>query len=510
MPDTAVSRSAFRFDGLADALAPFAGQAAAGYGRVAPSRFAASLWGDVSAELLYAEGGLAARLCDRPADDAVARGWDCEGDEAGLMADEWSRLDAFPVFADALRYAFRDGAAAVLVLCEDGPDLAEPLREDRLGAVTALRPLSGAQLVAGAYRYADPAHPRYGQPTAYRVRDLDGGGEYAVHETRLLRVPGEPVARAARFARDALPWAGRPRLSGQVAEDLRRYRDALAWLLTLLERKQQPVHAADGLAEMLAAADAERRVALAAGLAVPADDAYAVVRARARSVDLTRGTLGTVMVDGKDKFSVLDLGLGGCGEIMAEFKTALAASSNLPLTILFGDNAKGLNASDVGSHESYYQFIAQIQNRCLRPGVERLTKLLFRQGEFQTREPDRWRIIFAPMWTETAKEAASVAEIKARARKAEAEALSTVADLGVASPEELRSAARAVLPEYGFDDGGVPAAETAPEDDVPGAIAVGRGVGKTLSGGKSGTPRDAAGIGVVQATENDASTSDQD
>lgn len=502
-----MDRSAFRFDGLADALAPFAGQAAAAFGRPAPSRYAASLWGDVSAGLLYAEGGLAARLCDRPADDAVARGWECEGDPAGLMADEWSRLDVFPVFADALRYAFRDGAAAVLVLCDDGPDLAEPLREDRVGTVTALRPLSGAQLVGGAYRYADPAHPRYGQPTAYRVRDLDGASEYTVHETRLLRVPGEPVARGIRDARDALPWSGRPRLFGQVAEDLRRYRDALAWLLTLLERKQQPVHAADGLAEMLAAADAERRAALAAGSAVPADDAYAVVRARARSVDMTRGILGTVMVDGKDKFSVLDLGLGGTGEIMAEFKTALAASSNLPLTILFGDNAKGLNASDVGSHESYYQFIAQIQNRCLRPGVERLTQILFRQSEFRTREPDRWRIIFASMWTETAKEAASVAEIKARARKTEAEALSTFADLGVASPEELRSAARAVLPEYGFDEGGVPVAETSLDNVAAKVVGVGRGAEKTLSDDKNVPPEETTGIVTGRDAGNLGATS---
>lgn len=506
-----MDHTASRLDGLADALRPFAGADAGG-------RYAAGLWADVSGELLYAEGGLAAVLVDRPADDAVARGWTCEGDETGVMADEWSRLDAAPVFADALRYAARDGAGAVLVLCQDRGDLAEPLDEARVGAVLALRPLSGAQLSGGPYRYGDPAHPRYGQPTTYRVRDIDGGGEYEVHETRLLRVPGDPMARTTHggggwaghggtghaSGSSLLPWAGRPRLAGQVGQDLRRYREALRWLVTLLERKQQPVHQAAGLAALLADADRERRAAQLSGLAPPVDDAYAIVRARARAVDMTRGILGTVMVDGDDKFSVLDLGLSGTGEVLREMKIALAASSRIPVSILFGESAKGLNATAEGDFEGYYGHISQIQNRSARPGLERLTSILFKQDGFRGREPPRWRIVFSPLWTISETAASEAAERRARARKAEAEALSTLADLGIATPEELRAAARAVLPEYGLDGDplggeGQDATDGDADDAViaAGGGALARPRGRLPRGG-TGVP--AAAFGTADAT----------
>lgn len=499
MPDTAMPRGAFRLDGLADALAPFAGRNAADragfFGSVAAF---ASLGGDLAAELAYAEGGLAATIVDRPADDAVSRGFECEGDERGDVADEWSRLDAAPVMADALRYAFRDGAAAVLVLCEDGPSLAEPLREDRIGAILGLRPLSGARLSAGPYRYADPAHPRYGEPTTYRVRDASGG-EYEAHETRLLRVPGEPMAASNGGGRGSsvsatLSWAGRPRLGGNVAEDLRRYQQGLRWLLTLLERKQQPVHAADGLAEMLAAADTERRVALAAGLAVPADDAYAVVRARARSVDMTRGTLGTVMVDGKDKFSVLDLDLSGVGEVVREFKIALASSTRTPVSILFGESAKGLNATGENDFEGWYGHVAQVQNRCLRPALERLTRLIFRQDAFRAREPERWRVVFSPLWQPSDAERAETAERRARAVKAEADALAVLADLGIATPEELRDAARNRVPGWGLPAAAAPGA--VPDDAGEADAATVEGAAG--SAGIAGTPRAPARNSVAE------------
>ena len=90
-----------RLDGLAEALRPLASQAGA-------THLARLPWSDLDAALAYAEGGLAATIVDRPADDATSRGWTCEGDAAGLMADEWSRLDVAPMLADALRAAGRD------------------------------------------------------------------------------------------------------------------------------------------------------------------------------------------------------------------------------------------------------------------------------------------------------------------------------------------------------------------------------------------------------------------
>ena len=438
-----------RLDSLSEALRPLASHAAS-------AQLSRGRWAGIPAASTYAAGGRAATSVERPADDATARGWTCSGDAEEWMEDEWSRLDVAPRLSDALRGSGHEGAAAILVLCQDGPDLAEPLNEERLGTITGLRPLLGSRLSPGPLRYADPGHPRFDEPTTYYVTGPSAGGAYQVHETRLLRVPGEPMAHDHVRTGHVLPWAGRPRLSQQVLVALRRYQDALRWVPTLIERKQQPVHAAAGLAEQLAAADEQVAVARAAGLPEPTLDAYDVVRARARAVDLTRGTLGTVVVDGDDKFTVLDASLSGLGEAFSVLEKALAAAARMPLSILFGETATGLNATDRGSFESYFGLVGGVQNRQARPALERLTHLLWRQDAFRALEPPRWRVVFNPLWLPSAREQADANKVRSEARKADADALATLADLGVAGPEELREAVRAVIPEWGLSEASPP------------------------------------------------------
>lgn len=387
---------------------------------------------------LYEQGGVAATIVDRIADDATAHGWRCEGDDSEIIADEWSRLNLQPVLADAGRLARLTGAAAVLVLCEDNSSLREPLNEARIGSILGLVAIAGDRLSPEPELYGDASRPGYGTPMRYRVQPEHGGDSYVVHETRLLRVPGEPMPRR-RVGFGGVPWSGRPVLDGAVAVDIRRYRDALGWIPVLLERKQQPVYAMSGLAETLA-------------LGVEGEQ---LVQKRLNVTDTVRGVLNTVAVDADDTYTITDLSLSGVSDGLHELKVSLCASSGHGMPILFGEQPKGLNATGEGANEAHYSKVGQFQNRTLRPAVERLTYLIWRQAALQaradTREPARWQIEFNPLWTETDGQRSIRLKAEADTRKANADTLVAVAGIGSATPEELRGAVQVLMPELGLD-----------------------------------------------------------
>lgn len=381
---------------------------------------------------LYEMGGVAAAIVDRIADDAVTHGFRCDGDDDEIMADEWSRLDLQSLMADAGRLAALTGAAAVFVLCEDGPDPSEPLNEARIGQVRGLLLIAGDRISAIPGRYADPNELNYGQPMRYRITPEASGDAFVVHETRLLRVPGQPMPR--RIAGNGgVPWMGRPVLSGAVARALSELREGLAWIPALLQRKQNAVYAMKSLTETLLEPDGEQ-----------------LIMRRLNITDTVRGVLNTVAIDSEDSYLVQDLSLSGVDTGIAELKIAVSAACGIPVSILFGQSATGMNATGENDFVGYFGRVSQAQNRGLRPAIERLTALLWMQPDFVSRTPDKWRVEFNPLRQPTEQERLAADKTQSDRLKVVAEMLAVVEGLAVSSPEELREAVKALLPELGL------------------------------------------------------------
>jgi phage-related protein (TIGR01555 family) len=403
--------------------------------------------GVLSVAQMYATDGLAALIVDRPAEDALSRGFVVEGDEDETVLNEIDRLDAIQVLTDGLRWSRLHGAAAVLLLADDGLSLDQPLNVARLRRINDLKPYVASALSAGRERYTDPNQINYGEPTLYRIQPRQGQS-FEVHETRLLRLSGEPVPDDALLAPE-ISWMGRSALVG-CEGDLTRYRDALGLTRAILERKQQPVHQMEGLAETLALPDG-------VGERIVAD--------RLRVVDMTRGVFTTIAVDGKDKYSVLDASVSGIDALLNGFRIALSASSGIPVPILFGEGLSGLGNSGSGEQGIYHGRVRQVQERSLRPALERLVSLIWAQSEVRAREPEGWRITFNPLWSPSEKEVADAENVRATARKTSIEALTALLDRQVVMADEGRKFVAATWPEYQVGDG--PALNTLPDDDEP-------------------------------------------
>lgn len=370
---------------------------------------------------LYARGGIAARVIDMPADVAMSRGVEVEGDDDRVIAEELQRLDLVGNMSDALRWARLDGGSALMLLTDTGT-LDEPLPES-IGQVTEIRVVEMPQIsVAPGGYYDDPNDPTYGQPEFYHVRPITAGnsgasGFFTVHESRLLPVYGDPLPARLRIGA-TVPWAGRSAATAPFRA-IERYEKSLVLSLEILKRKQQAVHRMAGLAELIQ------------------NGQEALVRKRVDLVDEVRSLMNGVAVDAEDDYQVYDQTVSGIKDLIAEFQMAVSADSGIPVTALFGRSAAGMNSTGENDLEGLYDLCEGIQKTCAQPALNRLIDALTRQTGINA--PGDWRIKWPSLWTPTDAEQAETRSKNANAAKAEAEARMTDLDTGVVSGEEVRS-----------------------------------------------------------------------
>ena len=387
---------------------------------------------DIEVASLYRDRGLAARIVDLPADDCLSRGITVEGDDEEAIAAEFDRLGAIGVLQDAVRWSRLDGAAAVLLIAPGA--YTETLPETGpIGRIEEMRAYSVTEIKAQPERYAEASRPNFGEPIYYRITP-EGGDAFDVHESRLLRITGNPLPRRGGTPR--VPWDGRSALAA-CATDVKRYDTALGWSERLLERKQQGIYNMLGLAELLE------------------NDQDDLARKRVHMVDTVRSILNTVVVDKEDAYTVLNLGLDGVRDTINEMQVALSGATGIPVTVLFGRSPAGQNSTGVSDLEIYYALVGRIQARSLRRPMERLIELLWRQPEMGA-EPEDWTLKFNPLWVPSEQEQAQTRKAQAEARGAEVASVVATIDGGLLTEEEGRDYLAREWPELAIEEGSAP------------------------------------------------------
>ncbi|UQI42746.1 MULTISPECIES: DUF1073 domain-containing protein [Pseudomonadota] len=372
---------------------------------------------------LYARGGIYARVIDIPADLAMSRGIEVKGDDNDIITNEFDRLDLVGNMSDALRWSRLDGGSALMLLTDTGT-LAEPL-PDSFGQITEIRVVEIDQLsVAPGGYYDDPSLPTFGQPEIYQVRPIQMGntastGFFTVHESRLLPVYGDPLP-ARRKIGARVPWLGRS-AAIEAYSAIDSYKRSLRLSIEILRRKQQAVHKMKGLAQLIERGQED------------------LVRKRVDLVDDVRSLMNGVAVDAEDDYTVYDQSVNGIKDLIAEHQVAVSAELGIPVTVLFGRSAAGLNNTGENDLESLYDLCEGIQKTSAQPAIERLIEAIGKQQGVTL--PSDWKIDWPSLWTPTDAQQAETRHKNAQADKAEAEARQIDYDMGVVSGGELRQSA---------------------------------------------------------------------
>jgi uncharacterized protein len=358
------------------------------------------------AEEMWRGSDMAARIIERTPDEMLRQGWDVNipaaKDRQEKLAALLEDLQVVERFREALHYRNAYGGGGVLVGADDGAtDLAKPL-----GVVKAIRYLTALtprELVATEY-YIDPREERYGLPKLYL---LTGEGlSITVHESRCLIFQGSVTSRQQR--RMCSGWG--ESVFVRLAPVLRDFDHVFDAASALMQDFAQPVFKVPGLAEILAS------------------DQEGAFAARMAAVEMMRSVIRAMVIDGQETFERLATPLAGLPEVMEKFMFRLAAAAEMPVSMLFGMAPAGLNATGDADTRFYYDHLKNLQDRALRPPLERLVKMAL---QTMGGEPDLWSLEFRPLWQLTQAESANL-------HIAQADAYQVYLNGGVVTADEVR------------------------------------------------------------------------
>ena len=368
---------------------------------------------------------LAQRIVDLPADEALKRGVEIEGDDADenlkQMLDDLSFEEKF---ADALRWSRLFGGAAIFMLINDGGETDAPVNERQIKEVESLIVYDKREIDTNSVLYNSNLQDKnFGQPEFYRIMPAAGRMFY-VHKSRLLIFDGAPLTRQERQVRGG--W-GMSALQG-VLEAVKNSDAAFDLARKIMERVSQPV---------LSMKDLFTKVTVEKG-----DED---VRAYLQLIDMARSVLNTVAIDLEDKYEVHNVPLTGLPDLLDKFGQYVAVLSNIPFSILFGRSPTGLAATGQAELEQFYGMVARLQRRKLKPNLDTLVRFLqlSQNGPFRGKPLENWQIIFPPLWLPTDKEKAETEKLRSDAGKAEAETVKTLTEIGALDAKEYREKLKA-------------------------------------------------------------------
>ena len=285
--------------------------------------------------------------------------------------------------------------------------------------LSELRVFGLDQISPTAKRYLDPTQSNFGRYESYYL-NTTLNAQIEVHESRMLFVSGDPLPERSK---QGIHWKGRS--VSNVFEKVHLYENGLRMAYEILRRKQQPVHRMKGLATAIEVGMEEQ------------------IRARVSMVEKARNSLNAVVVDSEDEYAIINADLAGVVDILDELKVAISADTSIPVSVLFGQSAKGMNATGENDIEGLYDLCESIQQNKIKPACEKLLERIILQKHINANND--WKITFPSLKTPTDKEMAEVDKLKVDVATAKTKRLIDLAELGALSPDEVREQHREEL-----------------------------------------------------------------
>lgn len=365
---------------------------------------------------LYIADGMARKVVDVPAEEMTRTGVelrDLDDDELEEAVEvRMDELDAMRHMNDAIRWSRLFGGALVIYGLNDGGTLDTPLNPQGIRGVEFIRIIDRHQ--ATVQTHVQDANLReYGQPEMWQISPAKGGLPYRVHNSRVHVIDGEALPDQLRQQNEG--W-GASVYQACMAQ-LSRLGTSHQWANALLERSQQAIHKIPRLAETLASPNGE-----------------SMVQRRVNVVDMVRGILNTVVVSADEDYTVLNSSMSGVPDVLDRFAEALSAVTGIPIPILMGRAAGGLNSTDKGTLDAWYARVESMWNDQLRKPLDRLiTYIMIAMGQDKP-----YKLCMRPLVVMSDEEVATVEKTKAETRKIIMETDTGYITNQVVDPDEVR------------------------------------------------------------------------
>ena len=237
---------------------------------------------------------------------------------------------------------------------------------------------------------SDLDDPDFGLPESYTVNlDMENCRSVTLHHSRVLRFIGRELPRMETLRENF--WGASE--MEHIMDELLKRSAASANIAQLLFQANITTLKMSDWGDVLSAGTEEQRQGVE----------YAVgVENRFRT------SFGIQLLSRDDSYETHAYSFAGLSGIYEQFMMDMAGAAEIPATKLFGRSPQGMNATGESDLRNYYDMIASLQERMLRPALEKLLPVMALScwGEV----PEDLEFVFEPAMTASPAERAELVQ----------------------------------------------------------------------------------------------------
>ena len=346
----------------------------------------------------YRVSWLAKRIIDMPSED-MTRAWyrlstSLPEGEIDLLRRLEARHSVKQEITNAIRWGrLYGGSLAVMVIAGEEDRLEEPLDYDNLlpDCFQGLLVLDRAQGVEPSLELvSDLDDPDFGLPAYYTVQlDMQDLKSVRVHHSRVLRFIGRELPRTETVREN---YWGASELE-HIWDELQKRSAASANIAQLIFQANVTVLKMGDFGGNLAAGSERMKETLFRSI---------------MNENRLKTSYGVQVMSADDSMETHSYSFAGLSDIYESFMMDMAGAAEIPATKLFGRSPQGFNATGESDLRNYYDMIAQMQERLLRPALEKLLPVMAISCWGYV--PEDLEIVFEPVMTTSPAERAELVQ----------------------------------------------------------------------------------------------------
>ena len=347
---------------------------------------------------MYRENWLTMRIIDTPSEDMTRAWYRLSSSVSEEQLHDLRRLEARhsvkQEITNALRWArLYGGSLALMVIRGEEDRLDRPLDMDMLlpDCFRGLLVLDRTQGVEpSAELVSDLDDPDFGLPVSYTVSlDTEDFSTVTLHHSRVLRFVGRELPRQETVREQ---YWGASEME-HIQDELLRRSAASANTAQLIFQANITTLKMSDFGDLLGFGTEEQRVNLEHAMGLE---------------NRFRTSFGIQLLSRDDALENHAYSFAGLSEIYEQFMMDMAGAAEIPATRLFGRSPQGMNATGESDLRNYYDMIASLQERQLRPALEKLLPVM--AVSCWGYIPEDLEFVFEPASTASPLERAELAE----------------------------------------------------------------------------------------------------
>ena len=346
--------------------------------------------------VLYRENWIAKRIIDTPCED-MTRSWytissALDQEKLDEIAELESKHSVKQEITNALRWARLYGGAAAVVVIKGHEDmLDQPLDYDDLmpgcfrGLIVVDR-MSG--LDPSVELEEDMDDLEFGYPKYYTVRlNNESGDVVKVHHSRLLMFRGRMLPITEEINESY--WGASE--FEHIYEELQKRNSTSANIAQLVFQANVGVLKMADFGEVMGMGTEKQKQAIIDSI---------------HEENRFRTSFGMMIMGSQDGYEQHPYSFSGLSEIYEAFMMDMAGAAEIPATKLYGRSPQGMNATGESDLKNYYEMLSQLQERNLRPAIEKLLPILCMS--LWGKIPNDIKVVFEPLQVTTPGERAQI------------------------------------------------------------------------------------------------------